>query len=169
MRIVRLVFVALMAVASFGDVKVTHPDKAPDDKTRVPSPMVLELPLPTSDPARWNKGEQRPKDLQDLKNFVCDTVMFRDVAISAKKLRGDEIENFVKFQLYTEPGVDKLVTVRVEILSDGQVVGLGIVRNIDAEEGKLSDGNVRITLPQRYIVPEKSPVLRFTMTVQANP
>lgn len=158
---------AFSAVA-LAEVKVTHPDKA-DEKIRVPSPMVLELPLPSADPARWNKGEQRPKDLQDLKNYICDSVTFRDASINPRKLRNGDIETSLRFLLYTEPGVDKLVTMRVEIVSDAKVVGLSIARDIDAEEGKLSDAAARITLPQQYLAPDKSPTLRLTMTVVPNP
>ena len=130
--------------------------------------MVLELPLPTADAARLDKGEQRPKDIQDLKSYVCESVTFHDASISGRKLRNGDIESTFKFVLYTEPGVDKLVNMRIEIVSAGQTVGLGFVRNIDAEEGKLADGMVRMTVPSSYLAAEKEPTLRITMFVARN-
>ena len=160
---------SLVPLSTGAEVKATHPDEAADGKQHLPSPMVLELPLPTADPARQNKGEQRPPDLQSLKEYVCDGVMIHDASIGGQKLRSGELRSNLKLMFYTEPGVDKLLNVRTEILSDGKMVSLGLAPGIDAEEGKYSYASFSMTVPNAYLAPEKSPTLRIILTVVPNP
>lgn len=164
-----MLFALVVASPMAAEVKASHPESSPQEKTRLASPMVLELPLPTAEPARRDRGEQRPPDLQALKNFVCDGVGIFDASIAAQTLRTGEIRSVLKITFLTEPGVDKLVDVRTEVVSDGAMVALGIVKGIDAEEGKLARASLQMTVPVKYLATEKNPTLKIVLTVVANP
>ena len=51
--------------------------QADPDPTQFHSPMIIEMPLPTADRARWGKGEFRSKDIVALKKYVCDGIFIQ--------------------------------------------------------------------------------------------
>ena len=164
-----LVFASTLAFPALGQVKARQGDPAKDEEvTRFHSPMVLEVPLAVADRSLWNAGEIRTDNEVGMRKYTCDGISFVDFALSAVRSRDHNVRIAFHSLLTNEPGVDKRVTLRFEILHDGEVLGVIAARGISVEEGKNASNESSLLISEKALGGAQAPSLRITMSVVEN-
>src|SRR5437773_4766070 len=128
---------ALSAVASSAQATARQggTDAPQADQTEFHSPMLIELPFHALDPSTWNGQYARGSD--GIARFVCDGVSFKDFAVSVARKRG-KLKVRYRFVLANVPSVDKVATVRIDLLREEEMIEQALLPGVLVEEGKIS-------------------------------
>jgi hypothetical protein len=107
----------------------------------------------------------------DLGEHSCDGVVVEHVAVARYKQRKGVVHYWVEVGTYTQPGIDKLAMVTVEILRDSSSPPEAKVSlpKIDAEENQHGTGRVTLSIPENLVGMSPPPTLRITVSVRDNP
>lgn len=100
------------------------------------SPMVLTIPLPPDARDVWGRDKWTDsRTFQHLRDFRCDGIAITDMqlrsAMSSKRLRVE-----IKGKFDSIRGRDKRVDMKLEFLSDDEVIGVGYADKLKAPEAK---------------------------------
>lgn len=136
------------------------------------SPMVLSLPVPAVLNVKRPEAEDRIYQiaLQGLQGYECDGVVLKSVTGKAKTrgMSGNSDLEIV-ITMTVQPGIDKLVNVRAELLVNDQAISADYLHPIDAEERKKATAKLALPFRNNTLQDGVAPVLRLTITVADNP
>ena len=93
---------------------------------------------------------------------------FKDFAATATVIEETRLKSSFGLLLYNEPGVDKFVDLKLEVLRDDRVVGSVSIKAVEVEEGESSARRCFVTLPISEIDDEQVLTLRITMVVSSS-
>jgi hypothetical protein len=161
-----MVLGTLLAFPTFAQVKARQGDPAKDEEaTRFHSPMILEIPLSVAARSLWNQGAVKTDGEVGMKKYTCDGVSFADFSVSADKARDHNVKITFHSSLANEPGVDKRVTLRFELVREDAVLANVAARGISVEEGKQAPNESSVLLSETTLTEGAVPLLRVTMSV----
>lgn len=164
-----LVLTVSSVVANAADAQVSARQGTEDERTRFESPMILDLPLTLADRELWGKGPIRSSNETALRKYSCEGVSIVDFAGGARRHRDGTVTLTFDFMLMTEPGMDKLASIRAVIMDGDREVASGSRPNLDAEEGKRVGGQIVIRVREESLTAEPRRTLRITLKVRDNP
>jgi hypothetical protein len=166
---VPILFIAMMAGVAHGQVSARQgTPEAGDEQVRFKSPMILDLPLTLADKKLWGKAQVRSTREVALRKYSCDGVSFVDFAGSAARQRDGRVKLTFSFTLRTEPGNDKLASVKIGVMAGEREIAARIRENVDAEEGKIAMGQVSMLVPEAELLADPAPTLRIIVRVMDN-
>jgi len=137
--------------------------------------MILEVPF---DPESWPEANLRNANNSirlgrrlELGEHSCDGVVVEHVTFARYKQRKGDVYYWVEVGTYTQPGIDKLAMVTVEILRDSSSPPEAKVNlpKIDAEEKQHGAGRGTLSIPENLVATSPPPTLRITVSVRDNP
>jgi hypothetical protein len=140
------------------------PTGQPGAIERFHSPMILDLPFHAADRSTWGAGFVRGND--GVARFICDNVFFRDFAVSVERKRGEKLRITYHLVLTNEPGVDKLASVRIDLMGGEELIYPTAIPQIEVEEGKSSIRDTSITIDEKSLTAAPSPHLKITLSVK---
>jgi hypothetical protein len=131
---------------------------------RFQSPMILDTPFLLDREAQW---DNKPRFAPYLAGFICEGVAISRLSMRGTLQRNKSLRIVLQTTLYTQPGVDRYVTLKYEVVVDGVIISTAIDGELDAEEGKTVSGKRQFDIPAGPLTSAASPpTLRITMKVR---
>jgi hypothetical protein len=136
------------------------------DPSRFHSPMVLEAPLDDFDERLYvnGVGSLITDGMRDFGKYTCDGVRLSPFSMKFSESKDGMVEVTYSFGLSNEPGADKRVTVRIELVRGGDVIAS--VSGDDIEVGEGERISKALSVPLKREVFGSPATLRVTVAVR---
>ncbi len=135
--------------------------------------MVLTIPIPPDARNLWRNGKWTDRgNFQQLRDFRCD-----GIAIADMQVRRELSDKFLLFPWQTQKvlveikgkfdsirGHDKRVDMKLEFLSDDEVIGVGYAEKLKAPEAKVKRFDEELDFPAQPIKDQTPTHVRITFS-----
>jgi len=144
-------------------------NRAPID-TQFHSPLVLTIPIPPEARNLWGNGKWTDRStFQQLRDFRCDGIAITDMQVRSKLSRRNFLsrEQFlveIKGKFDSVRGHDRRVDMKLELLSDDEVIGVGYVEKLKAPEAKDKSFDEELDFPTQPINDRAPTHVRITFS-----
>ncbi|HSP15336.1 MAG TPA: hypothetical protein VLV78_11340 [Thermoanaerobaculia bacterium] len=139
-----------------------------DDSVRFRSPMILEVPLPVSDPATWTGS--RIRSMEVLSRYKCDGVSLSLLGFTADSPSHGNIRITLDAKVDAELGHDKIVSMTAQAFDGDEEIGSrGAVNGLKVEEGANSFARWSLlVIPESTLREHPKTRVRIIVHVKAN-